>query len=283
MSSTDEMQFAYCYGDFAGKIITGGIIHPDLQMKNIGFGKRGMKLIDFADAVKIQIPDDLSIHNINRLSSSLYPLFDSFPTYKGKSSFRAGFSARGGTLADIILTNCRNDGFASFSFLEKKPTNIASDFCLEQLLWNVRTSEIIKEWCAIPVEDIFGKNITSLYSYEVSEERNSISPLNRYFLDRYFYSCSYLGIPDDQLPALYANAGCSAFKYDKSYRAYGLLKKAIPMLSGKWQPMKQVVVDCFNKTIHTEKLNPEYMALIDAYIDRDYFELIWILDDLDAI
>lgn len=283
MSSTDEMKVAFHYGEFAGKIITKGIIHPDLQMENIGFSERGMLLNDFADAEKIQIPNDLSVHNINRLSASLYPLFDSFPTYKDKSSFIAGFSSRGGALADIILMNCLNDGLASFSFIEKKPTNITFNFCLEQRLGNGRTSEIIKEWCDSPVEDIVGKNITSLFFYGASEERNSISLSNRYYLDRYFYSCSYLRIPADQLPALYANAGCSAFKYDKSYRAYGLLKKAIPMLSGKWQPLKKIVADCFNKTIHMKKLNSEYMALIDAYIDKDYFELTWFIDDLDLI
>lgn len=281
MNSKDEMKLAYRYGYFASRIITEGIIHPDLQVENIGFGKSGMVLIDFADAEKIRIPDELSVQTIDRLSASLFPLFDHFTDYRQKSYVRAGFSARGGVLADIIMSNCRNNGFTSFTFLEKEQP--MSVFHPEESLNNRTTMDLIQEWCECPVEEVTEKNLTNLFAYGDAPERNAISSSNRYYLDRLFYASSFLEIPDDQLPALLANAGCSAFQQNKKYRAYGLLKKVLPLLSGQWLPLKKICTNCFNRVVHMKKLTPEYKGIIDEYIDRDYFELTWLLDDLDSI
>ena len=283
MRRNEEIKSGYCMGRFLGEIVSNGIIHPDLQLSNIGFGQSGLVILDYADAEKIKIPDELSSHIIDRFSSSIFPLIDEFPDYTSKSSLITGFSARGGILADIILSNCRNSGFLSFEFLEQKPTYTNETYTPEQEINNQIVIGLIKEWCENDVDRLVGKNCDSLVKYGFSPERSSISSANRYYLDRHYYAFNYCMLPDDQLPSFYANTGCSAYKHDHKYRAYGLLKKALPMLTGKWAPMYKFCKTCLNSTIHMKKMNPEYKNFIDEHLDMNYYELSWILDDFDSL
>lgn len=281
---TDEIQkMTYYYGNFAATTMLHGIIQPDMKMSNIGISDWGMVFNDFAEAAKIKIPEKLTAETLRRLSRSILPLFDCFPDYKTKSYLRAGFIARGGLLADIILHECMKKDFGSLMFFEGSLNKPITDYDAIECINRPNIEQALREWRSFPTEKAVETNLYNIGVYGNSSERNNISAFNRYYLDRYFYNRSYMEIPDNQYPSLLANAGCSAFKHDRKYRAYGLLKKALPLLNGQWKPLSKICKTCFNTTVHMKKLNLEVRTFIDEHINMDYFELTWILDDFDLM
>lgn len=279
----DIRYLAYQYGEFAASTMISGVIHPDMQLSNIGWSNDAvMKFIDYADIIKIRIPEDLTTETLRRLSRSIFPLFDSFPDLKSKSYVRAGFIAEGGILADVILHECMKKGFGNFMFFEDGIVKMNEDYDVIKYIRTPVIEQAIREWKDFPVEKTL-KYLDNLDHYNKSTIRNKISPFNLYFLDRFYFIRSYMEIPDDQYPVLLVNAGLSAFMQNKKYRAYGLLKKAMLLLNGQNQPLFKNCKNYFNKTVHTKKLNPEMRSFIDNHIDLDYFELTWVLDDFDLM
>lgn len=281
---TDEIQkMTYYYGNFAATTMLHGIIQPDMKISNIGITDWGMVFNDFAEATKIQIPEELTVDSLRRLSRSILPLFDCFPDFKSKSYLRAGFIARGGLLADIILRECMRKDFGSLMFFEGGSFTSSAELDAIEYISQPIIEQALSEWVVFPSEQTVETNIQCAQQYWETDAREQISSFNRYFLDRYFYYRIYMEIPAGEYPALLAKAGCSAFKYDRKYRAYGLLKKALPLLTGGWKPFYKECKKNYNNTIHMKKLNPEIKAFIDEHIDMDYYELTWILDDFDLM
>lgn len=266
----DEIQgSAYYYGDFAADIILNGFIHPDMKKSNIGFRDNKMKFIDFAEMTEIKIPEQLTAETLRRLSRTIFPLFDDFQDYKSKSCLRAGFTARGGILADIILRECMKMGFGSLMFLEDSINMPSANFDAIEYISRPNIEQALREWMDFSIKEAVE---TILHS----------PSFNKYYLERYYYNCSFMNIPDDKYPVFLAKAGLCAFKYGRKYRAYGLLKKALILLN--WmEPLYKICKENLNATIHLKKLKPELKAFIDSHIDMDYFELTWILDDFDLV
>lgn len=283
MKTNEEKNQAFWYGVFAAQSILDGIIQPDMKKSNIGVFEDRMVFIDYADATKIHIPEELTAETLRRLSRSILPLFDSFPDFESKSYLRAGFTARGGILTDIIMHKCMDSGFFSLMFFKDAVKTDISEYNAYGEVSLPLTEQLINEWISFPTEKTVESYLNCARQYWISAERERISSFNRYFLDRFFYSCNYMEIPAGEFPALFANAGCSAFKHNRKYRAYGLLQKAIPLLNGGWKSLLKICKKNLNETIHMKNLNPEIKAFIDDHIDMDYFELTWILDDFDLM
>ncbi len=268
------------YGMFAGDILNDGIIHPDMQLSNIGYSKHGLAFTDFADIKIINIPEDLNQEILRQLSSAILSFFNEFDDITLKSYVRAGFVAQGGILADIIMQNCRNNGFSSFTYTEQKPS-VNIPFNAESHTRNPINIQRISEWKNYSLDKI--KRYETMDKYEKSAERQKISSYNQYYLDRLFYTTSYLNIHESNIPSLLFNAGISALKHEHSYRAYGLLTKAIPLLCGKWQPLKKITTEILMRLKHMCCLDNEFIKIIKENLDKDFVELTWILDDLDAL
>lgn len=77
------------------------------------------------------------------------------------------------------------------------------------------------------------------------------------------------------------NMGMSAFRNNKKYSAFGLLSKCVDMSKNNFM-INKMCTKTLNKLRHTKHLFPALKNLILDYIDRELFELLWILDDVDA-
>lgn len=271
----------YLLGVFASDIIRKKeIIHPDMQLSNIGYSEHGLCFTDFADIKIINIPEDLNQNTIRQLSSAILSIFNEFDNAKAKSYIRAGFIANGGILSDIIMQNCRNNGFSSFTYTEQKPS-VNIPFNAESHTRNPINIQRISEWKNYSLDRI--RRYEMIEKYKNSSERKRISSYNQYYLDRLFYMHNYLNILESDIPLLLVNAGLSAFKYEHNYRAYGLLTKAMPLLCGKWQPLKKITTEILIQLKLMCRLDNEFIKSIKENLDKDFVELTWILDDLDAL
>lgn len=112
----NEYLYYYIIGEFAAEQMLKGHIQPDFKMENIGIDKNRLEFVDYADMFIRKIPDDLDENLLRQLTESLFSLVRSIDNYKYISNMRAGFTARGGVLADIIWHNLANRGFTSLSY-----------------------------------------------------------------------------------------------------------------------------------------------------------------------
>lgn len=114
----NEYLYYYIIGEFAAELMLKGHIQPDFKMENIGIDRNEcrLKFVDYADMFIRKIPDDLDENLLRQLTESLFSLVRSIDNYKYISSMRAGFTARGGVLADIIWLKLANKGFNSLSY-----------------------------------------------------------------------------------------------------------------------------------------------------------------------
>ena len=75
--------------------------------------------------------------------------------------------------------------------------------------------------------------------------------------------------------------GLLAYQFGKTYSAFGLLSKCAE-ISRLDHDINKVCTDKLLSLKQTERIAPELENIILDNIDKDLFELLWLLNDLDT-
>lgn len=276
-------EYLYCYiiGEFAAEQMLKGKIQPDLKIENIGKGEYAPVFVDYADVFIRKIPDDLDDNLLRQLTESLFSLVRSIDNYKYISNMRAGFTARGGVLADIIWLNLANKGFNSLSYKGICDNKLQYD-AINELTLEITTKRII-QWKELPFDKVKFGDLSSIGIYLNSGIRKETPSFSLFYLDRLYFSRYYNFLNEhfSNQVSIIMNMGVSAFRNNKKYCAFGLLSKCIDMT----EPNSEINKKCtkvLNKLRHTKHLSPTLKKLILDYVDHELFEFLWILNDVDA-
>lgn len=275
-----EKIFNFALGEVVATAMLKGILHPDMQLCNLGFRDNGqIVFLDYADVSAIAIPDELDTDNIRRLTESLFPLLDDLNGFPAISYFRAGFVSKGGFFGRSIFSNACNSGFSSLSFLSDRDVEVS--FALPTL----RGSALIKEWVQIETDNISIRKYNTLEKYQQSPERRSLSPFNCYYLDCLYFGRSFIGLQSigeqmrDNITCLLLNMANSALCFNLPATAYGLYHKCISL-----HPQIPKIDARCRDGIKNSKITGCHIAdFIADCLHLDLIELLWVLDDLDRI
>ena len=214
MNKNEQLLYYFALGEFISRVMLQGIIHPDMQHCNIGFGDGNFKFVDYADAHKISIPEDLTDVTVHQLTEALFSALDDVPDdFTIRSHFRAGFTSYGGVFAEAIFSNTMNSGFSSFLYANENmvDTTYNADF----VYTDSNTVSAIGAWKSYPLDRITLNNFTGLAVYNDSNERHCTSHYNLYYLDNLYFVRSYIGLSRmdgmaSQMPMLILNMAVSA-------------------------------------------------------------------------
>ena len=272
----------YAIGDFAAETMLNGKIQPDFKIDNLGVDGSSIVFVDSPEVFSCCIPDELDNDLLRKITESIFSLLRSLHGYKDISSFRAGFTARGGLLADIVWNNLANKGFSSLSYTGIYGNKLLYD--ISNMPFTKTLKEYISEWKTIPFDIINIGNIPSLEAYLRSEIRTTRAQLSTYYLDFLYYIRRYIILQQhcpEQVPILILNMGLLAYQFGKTYSAFGLLSKCVE-ISRLDHDISKVCADKLHTLKQTELIAPEFENIILDNIDNDLFELIWLLNDLDT-
>ena len=278
----NEYLYYYIIGEFAAELMLKGHIQPDFKMENIGMGEYGSIFVDYANMFIRKIPYDLDEKLLRQLTESLFSLVRSIDNYKYISIMRAGFTARGGALADIIWQNLANRGFTSLAH-KGILDNELNYTAIDDLTLEITTKRII-QWKEISFHKVKIGSLPNIGIYFDSDIRKETPSISLYYLDRLYYSRCYNKLNEkdsDEDPILIMNMGMSAFRNNKKYSTFGLLSKCIDMTETNSEINKQCT-KVLNKLRHTKHLSPALKKLILDFVDHELFEFLWILNDADT-
>ena len=276
----------YKLGEFVGKIMVQGIIHPDMTKSNLPFDLKTFRyrFVDFAEIRKILIPEELDDNNIRCMTEALFPIIDRTDgSFYLCSSFRAGFIARAGILGWKIFANASLNGYTSSVYTKRK----WKGFEPSKMKMSSELVDSINRWKNIENDAITIKQFSSLQEYYDSEIRKSLPDKDKYYLDMlYLLRCVSVFLNEDNAEPMLASAEMNmafvAANYNMPYTEYGLLKKCLKSRLG----VKEIDEICKQRSIQilvSGNLDPEGIGFVDECADKyDLFELLWILNDEDS-
>ena len=272
----------YILGLWVAENMLSGHIQPDLKIDNIGQSEKGPVFVDSADMFECCIPDDLDEKLLLQLTESIFSFIRSVNDRSKISCFRAGFTARGGILADIVWHNLANKGFYYISYMGISNGKLRYE-AVDAISLGI-TKKIILQWENISLDEVLIQRIPTLTAYIQSEIRTATSSYCLPYLDRlYFTKCFevFRETEPEQLPTIIMNMGMSALRSENRYTAYGLLNKAVNMPKCN-NITKKMCEKALNKLVHTKRLSMEIKDQILSKTDYDLFDFLWLLDDLDT-
>ncbi len=300
---TNESLSYYRIGECVAHNMLNGIIHPDMQLSNIGDRQNGqVTFTDFADIRQIDIPDCLSADICEQLTLSLLPIIEDIKnSFSNISSFRMGFIARGGLLGHAIFLNTINLGISSSWYVKSRFIPSTYDF---SFVCSDESKAFIKNWKEIPFNQI---SILEFPPYDKIKKQLRPTETNQYYLDILYCSLNYISslllangasfnagssikdIPNRPLilnSCSLTNTYCikkfafTALHYKHYYTAYGLLYKC---LEAKFTDEK-LTHECREKISYISKSIPITSRIhnfIMKNLNLDLFEFMWVLDDLE--
>lgn len=284
-------RFCYLLGKFVASTMLKGIIHPDMQLPNIGDrDKDNFAFLDYADVKFCAIPDGLSDDTLRQLTQALFSATNNFLDYpESLAYFRAGFVAYGGLLGQCLFCNMTNYGFSILDYLDIGHAIFSFDSSF--LYKYTQNKDAIKEWKNIPFEKITISNYDCLEKYEQSAERKYISKSNRYYIDNLYLSRCYIelelkqsnhNIPvlNHNIPSLIMSMGSTALRSKFYYIAYGLLRKCLSLPDKTAEIISMCNLMLINILISIP-LNTDITNLISNSLDLDLFCFLWLLCDLE--
>ena len=282
----------YALGEFVAKTMLHGIINPDMQLSNLGTRREppyDFVFLDYPNVKKISLPDELNKEYVRQLTESLFPLLDDLKgDFFDISYFRAGFVSYGGYLGHFIFDNTIENGYSSFIFKKPPASFSISAFDSNDILDGFALG-MIKEWQQLSLDDISIKTFHTLEQYNLSSQRQTVSPLNMYYMDILYFVRSFLALNFDEkhkkdaltpIAILCANWAKASFCYNLPYSAFGLFKKCLSMEV----PIPQLTDICTSgiSTINdTGRIQLDALPFIEQLMGEDLFSLLWILRDLD--
>ncbi|MCX4338365.1 MAG: hypothetical protein OSJ72_01855 [Lachnospiraceae bacterium] len=284
MTSINNMypkKYYYDLGEFVAKTMLDGIIHPDLQLSNVGCNDDNFVFLDFADIEELAIPEDLSDVTLKQLTQSLFSVIRDFMgSLESLTYFHAGFVAYSGLLGQCLFYNMTNHGFSICGYLVN--SHIAFSYDPSFIYKYRKNKDIIKDWKNSPLEKITISNYDFLEKYEQSKERKYISKSNLYYMDYLYFSRCYIKLEQSSLDIsiLIMNMGLVALRSKFYYIAYGLFLKSLSL------PTKTVkIISICNKGLSTISksihLNIYITNLISNNLNLDLFCLLWLLGELE--
>lgn len=307
-SFTYDLLGYYKLGEFVAHNMLNGIVHPDMQLENIGLRPNTAQLYfkDFADITELRIPDCLSADVCEQLTISLVPIIEDIKnSFSNMSSFRMGFIAMGGLLGHAIFLNMINSGISSSWYI--KCDSSISSYDPSFLYSNPESKLLIRNWKEQPFEQINPLKYHSLIDYERSKERKRICNANLYYLDMLYYSRGYTywgNLLQDIFPSdddieqnnpilayniFSADLSCNfyiermaktALCYKHYCTAYGLFNKCLTEthIVDEIRKAAQNGLFSISQSVH---ISSSVCTFIMENLDQNLFELMWILDELD--
>ena len=283
----------YFLGEWVALTMLEGIVNPDMQMSNLGT-RQGNPLeflfLDYPNAKKIAMPDDINEQEVRIFTEALYPLLDDLSKdFKDVSYLRAGFIARGGILGNCLFDNTWNNDYSSFLFLDKQPMEINKKFDSEFIYEDKIYFDLIREWKKQDFDRITIKNFSRLEDFSTSEIRKNISRWNMYYLDCLYFSRVYVGLQmmgtlkpgvETALQALYLNWGYSSRAFNRPHTAMGMFCKCLGIKDLDRQ-VKDFCHAGINDLSENGCLPKESIEYIESISELDVFSLQWILRDMD--
>lgn len=297
----------YRLGEFIAHTMLNGIVHPDMQLNNIGYRKNDQfTFLDFSSIMQIDIPDCLSADICELLTQCLVPLIEDLKdSFSKMSSFRMGFMAMGGLLGHAIFSNTVTLGVTSLWYTKCEFS--LSSYDLSFLYSDPESKLLITNWKNQLLDQITPLKYRSLSEYDHSKERSQILTANRHYLDMLYYSRGYT-FWGNQLQTIFPHEdsprrnnpvlACNIFSFDLScnfyiermaetalfnknyYTAYGLFNRCLTAthIVAEIKERSQDGLSSISKAVH---MNSSVGDFIMENLSRDLFELMWILDDLD--
>ena len=258
---------AFRLGVFFSELLLRGAIQPDFQIDNIGWRGNNPVLLDSADIVSVKLPEDLTKDLVRDLTESLFSLADSFEgSFIENSYLRAGIIFKAGVLGHMIYEAARGNGYSSFIYTEKSLRK--SDHSLMRITKWTDIKSAIAEWI----------QISSRNEHDVVEPLEY--PINVYYLDnsKYIFNLLDAIVTDNQEKEamVIMNMAMSSLQFGMPYTAFGLAKKC-KLISET--PQVQTVSDGI--VSQTNEYVADYKEVVVTYLDRDIFEFLWLLEDLD--
>lgn len=308
-SFTDDLFIYYKLGEFVAHNMLNGIIHLDMQLDNINIRGNGqISFIDFHSIRETNIPDHLSADICEQLTRSLLPIIDDIydidnieDSFSKVSYFRMGLIASGGLLCHAIFLNTLNLKISSCWYT--RHGFYASSYDHSFLYSDVKSKLLIRNWKKQPLDQITIEEYPTLNEYERAKKRFRIQDANRYYMDILYYSRSYNSYMMQLQDALYRNYFCknsikqkypdrniiisliekmaeTALHYKHYYTAYGLFYKYL-FFARMDIDDKETAQNGLSSISQTAHLSPNVCNFIITNLERDLFELMWILDELD--
>ena len=283
----------YFLGEWVALTMLDGIVNPDMQMSNLGT-RPGNPLeflfLDYPNAKKIAMPDDINEEEVRIFTEALYPLLDDLnKDFKNVSYLRAGFLARGGIWGNCLFDNTWNNDYSSFLFLDKQPMEINKKFDSEYIYEDKIYFDLIREWKKQDFDKITIKNFSRLEDFSTSETRKNISHWNMYYLDCLYFSRVYVGLQmmgtlkagiETALQVLYLNWGRASMAFNRPHTAMGMFYKCLSIKDLDRQ-VKKFCYAGIHDISESGRLLKESIEYIKSISELDMFSLQWILRDMD--
>lgn len=300
--TNDSLKY-YNLGKFVAHNMLSGTVHPDMQLSNIGYRENGqVAFMDYADIIKMRIPNCLSASTCEQLTLTLIPIIEDIKSsFSNMSSFRMGLIAFGGLLGHAIFLNTINWGISSSWYVKTPfiPSKYDSTF-----LYSDESKTSIRNWKEIPFDQI---SVLEFPPYNKMKRHLRPTETNQYYLDILYCSLNYISslllangasfnagspvkvIPNSSLTLKSCNVTNTycikkfafvALRQKLYYAAYGLLYKC---LESKFADEK-LNRECKEGISHITDSIPITSRIhnfIMKNLDLDLFEFMWILDDLE--
>lgn len=307
--TVDSLKY-YRLGEFVAHNMLNGIVHPDMQLENMGLRPNTIQLVfkDFADITELRIPNCLSADICEQLTMSLVPIIEDIKSSFFKmSNFRMGLIAWGGLLGHAIFLNTLNLGVSSSWYI--KCNFSASSYDPSFLYLDKNIKKLIENWKKQPLDQITIEKYPSDDKYERSKKSFRILDANRFYLDILYYSQSYMYrsvIPyidssdenrinqkdcfrDLMVSSTKLNCNLyiekmaeAALYYKHYYTAYGLFNKCLSEAHKDGdEKNKRASQNGLSSISQSAHINSSVCTFITENLDHNLFELMWILDELD--
>lgn len=274
MEDNRSKRQAFTLGMFAGELlITQGVIQPDFQIENIGMRGNIPTLLDYADVIRVKLPDALTKDVVRIIKESLFSLVDDFEgDFACQSYTRAGFLLRTGMLGHMVYEDARDNKYSSFMFVEREMKS--ADHSLARITKWTDVKSTIGEWMNISIDVFKLGNIN-----DATDRKENLSyVMNKYYLKNTLHILSLIkeNITEREKECIYADIATTALQFGMPYMAYGFASKCKASVKDE-----QLIALCSMILNQTYEYVSDYLRIVDKHLNRDPIELMWILEDLD--
>lgn len=276
----------YRLGEFVACVMLKGIIHPDMKEDNLGTRYDGsIVLSDFAEVEKVILPDELSEHTVRKFTEAIFPPMDNIlKSFEFVSSFRAGFVSVGGLLGQSIFANASNNGLSSFLYLSHAPDSHKYDPSIVYV-----DSAAIKEiegWKRLVMHRLLNDTNGMLDIEAIQVAVNNVDKRYSYQLDNLLLLKAYAEKENaDKEFAFWITAlhtACNSIKHGMIYTGYGILRKVLHMCEHAY-PQIVIYHAKIEELLEGRKLSDNIKQFIEECMEYNFFEVIWILNDIDML
>lgn len=274
----------YRLGEFVACIMLNGVIHPDMQEDNIGCRDGKCVLLDYADIDFFKFPDGIDVKVFNRLTDALFPPMEKIlKNFEFMSSFRAGYISIGGILGKAVFDNTITNGISSFVYTD---ISLKTENNVSLYAFIAESRAIIKEWRNLIIEELKYDQTVNIISNVDTELLNKVSKENAYHMNQMIVLKAYSEDDDAETNISFwvaaLHLACESIKCGFSYTGYGILRKVLHMSKYAYKPIVLYHAK-IEELLEEKELKDEIKQLIENKINYNFFQFLWLINDIDSL